>query len=85
MVMMTSYWAWFVDRPVVHLVIADSTDFLEEVRRLKVRWAVPPTEALPSRIARYPDRRLPRALVFEGEDPALGVTLYRVDPAAAAP
>jgi len=84
MVMTTSYWAWFVDRPVVHLVIADSTDFLEEVRRLKVRWAVLPTEALPPRIARYPDRRLPRALVVEGRDPVLGVTRYRVEPAGAA-
>ena len=85
MVVMTSYWAWFVDRPVVTLVIADSTQFLEEVRRLKVRWAVLPTEALPARIARYPDRRLPRALVVEGRDPALGVTVYRVDPGGAAP
>ncbi|HYM82290.1 MAG TPA: glycosyltransferase family 39 protein [Candidatus Limnocylindria bacterium] len=78
MVETTSYWAWFVDRPVVHLVIADSTRFLETVHRLKVRWAVLPTRLLPTLASHYPDHRLPAALVLDREDTARGVTLYRV-------
>jgi len=85
MVDRTSYWAWFTDRPAVHLVVADSTRFLETVRRLKVRWAALPTAMLPEYIAHYPDRRLPSILVEDHADAVRGVTVYRVaDPGAPA-
>jgi hypothetical protein len=85
MVDCTSYWAWFTDRHAVYVVVADSTRFLETVRRLKVRWAALPTALLPEYIAHYPDRRLPSILVEDHADSARGVTVYRVvDPGAPA-
>ena len=92
MVDCTSYWAWFTDRNAVHIVVADSTRFLESMRRLKVRWAVIPTALLPDLISHYPDRRLPSILVEDHVDSERGETIYRVvdpgappDPAAPGP
>jgi hypothetical protein len=80
MVMTTSTYAWFADRYTVHLVISDTPRFLETLRRLRVRLAVLPTARLAEFAARYEGGRLPAALVFEREEPKLGVTLFRVDP-----
>jgi len=78
----TSYWAYFSDRPAVHLVVADSARFVDTVRRLRVRWAILPTADLPELAAHYPDRRMPSVLVPERADARRGVTVYRVvDPA----
>jgi hypothetical protein len=79
MVMTTSLYAWFADRPTVHLVIADSTRFHETLRRLKVRMAVLPTGRLTEFAARFDGGRLPRELVFERNEPTLGVTVFRVE------
>src|SRR6185369_12132259 len=46
MVMTTSTYAWWADRPSVHLVISDRERFLATVRRLRVRLAVLPTDRL---------------------------------------
>ncbi|MEO5617190.1 MAG: phospholipid carrier-dependent glycosyltransferase [Candidatus Eisenbacteria bacterium] len=83
MVMTTSTYAWFADRPTVHLVIADRARFMATVRRLKVRMAVLPTARLAEFAARFEGGRLPEALVFERTEPALGVTVFRMvdDPA----
>ncbi len=78
MVVMTSYWAWFADRPAVHLVIADAPHFAEEVRRLKVRYAALPTSRLDEFAARYPGGRLPAALVPDHEDRRRDVTVFEV-------
>jgi hypothetical protein len=83
MVMTTSTYAWFADRPSVHLVISDSTRFADTVRRLKVRMAVLPTARLGEFAARFEGGRLPAVLVLERTEPELGVTVFRVtDPAA---
>lgn len=79
MVNTTSYFAWFADRPMAELVIADSARFVASVRRLKTRWAVLPQAMLPELAARYPDRRLPGALVFDRESTAPGYAVYRVE------
>ncbi|HTM57709.1 MAG TPA: hypothetical protein VL123_04780, partial [Candidatus Udaeobacter sp.] len=73
----TSYWAWFADRPAVHIVVADSARFQDIVRRLKVRWAAIPTGQIPELAAHYPERRLPSVLVFDHAD-AEGISLYRL-------
>jgi hypothetical protein len=78
MVNVTSYFAWFADRPMAELVIADSTRFVESVRRLKTRWAVLPDAMRPALAALYPDGRLPAALEFERASVAPGYTVYRV-------
>ena len=84
MVMTTSFYSWFADRPTVHLVIAGEPDFAATVRRLKVRMAVLPTDRLEQLAARYPGGHLPPELVFERSDPALGVTLFTLrEPAEA--
>jgi predicted membrane channel-forming protein YqfA (hemolysin III family) len=80
MVMTTSFYAWFADRPTVHLVIADSVGFHETLRRLKVRMAVLPTDRLAEFAAHYEGGRLPTELIFERNEPKLGVTVFRVDP-----
>jgi 4-amino-4-deoxy-L-arabinose transferase-like glycosyltransferase len=86
MVITTSFYSWFSDRPTVHLVIAGEPEFLATVRRLKVRLAVLPTSRLAQLAARYPGGRLPSMLVPERSDPALDVTLFSVrEPAGAAP
>jgi hypothetical protein len=87
MVITTSLYAWFADRPTVHLVISDTPRFLDTLRRLKVRLAVLPTASLAEYAARYEGARLPAALVFEREEPRLGVTVFRVEapPVAATP
>ncbi len=82
MVMTTSLYAWFADRPTVHLVIGDTSGFLDTVRRLRVRLACLPTDRLGEFAARYPGGRLPAALVFERTEPGLGVTVFRVEPPA---
>lgn len=78
MVVTTSFYSWFADRPTVHLVIADDEQFMETVRRLKVRWAALPISRLSEFAARYPGRRLPRALVLDHENPALDVSVFAV-------
>lgn len=83
MVMTTSTYAWWSDRPTVHLVISDRERFLATVRRLKVRLAVLPTDRLAEFAARYEGGRLPDAFRFERTEPALGVTLFRVEPDSA--
>ena len=83
MVMTTSTYAWFADRPTVHLVIADRARFMDTVRRLKVRLAVLPTARLPEFAARFEGGRLPEALVKERTEEALGVTVFRVEESAA--
>ncbi len=74
----TSYWAWFADRPAVHLPIADDARVEALARRLRVRWAALPTSRLAEFAAAYPDRRLPRALVPVRQDRARDVTLFAV-------
>ncbi len=80
MVMTTSTYAWWADRFTVHLVISDRARFLATLRRLKVRLAVLPTARLAEFAARFEGGRLPAALEFERNEPALGVTVFRVDP-----
>jgi hypothetical protein len=74
----TSYWSWFSQRPSVHLVIADEPRFNAVMRRLKVRWAALPTSRLAEFAARYPDRVLPRSLVFDHADSTRDVTVFAV-------
>jgi hypothetical protein len=76
--MTTSYWAWFADRPAVHLVIAEEVRFDAAMRRLKVRMAALPTSRLAELADRYPEGRLPAALVEERVDPARDLTVFRV-------
>ncbi len=83
MVVTTSYYSWFADRPMVHLVIADERSFMETVRRLRVRAAVLPTSRLAEFAARYPERRLPRALELDHANGALDVTVFTVREAPA--
>jgi len=78
MVVTTSFYSWFADRPTVHLVIADEAGFLATVRRLNVRLAALPTSRLEQFAARYPGGRLPSVLVFERSVPALDVTVFAV-------
>lgn len=78
MVLTTSSYAWFADRPTVHLVIADQARFEETLRRLKVRLAVLPTSQLDTFAARFPEHRLPRALVLHHRDPARNLTVFIV-------
>lgn len=77
--MTTSYWAWFADRPAVHLVIADEARFDAVMRRLKVRVAALPTSRLAELADRYPEGRLPSALVVDHVDAARDLTVFRVD------
>jgi hypothetical protein len=74
----TSYYAYWVDRPAVYLVIAEPPRFMNEVRRLKVRYAALPTSRLAEIAARYPGGRLPAALLFDHADAATDVTVFRV-------
>ena len=85
MVVTTSFWSWFADRPSVHLVIADDARFAEVVRRLKVRWAALPTSRIPTFAARYPNRQLPASLVVHHVDPKLDITVFQVRDAAEGP
>ena len=80
MAVTTSYFAWFTDRPTVHLVIADRERFLGEIRRLKVRYAAFPTSRLAEFAARYPGGRLPDVLVLDHEDPAHDISVFSVRP-----
>lgn len=83
MVVTTSFWSWFADRPSVHLVIADDARFAEVVHRLKVRWAALPTRRIPEFAARYPSGQLPAMLVMHHQDPQRDVTVFEVrEPAA---
>lgn len=76
--MITSYWAWTLDRPAVHLVIADEARFNATMRRLKVRMAALPTSRLAELADRYPEGRLPASLVEERSDAARDLTMFRV-------
>jgi dolichyl-phosphate-mannose-protein mannosyltransferase len=78
MVVTTSYYSWFADRPTVHLVIAGEEDFAATLWRLKVRVALLPTSRLDQFAARFPGGHLPPQLVFERSDPVLDVTLFSV-------
>jgi 4-amino-4-deoxy-L-arabinose transferase-like glycosyltransferase len=78
MVVTTSFWSWFVDRPSVHLVIAGDEAFAETVRRLRVRYAALPTSRLPEFAERYPGGHLPRILVVDHVDSLRDVTVFRV-------
>ena len=78
MVNITSYFAWFADRPMAELVVADSARFVERVRRLNTHFAVLPDAMLPALAAHYPGGRLPGALVFDHASAAPGYTVYRV-------
>jgi hypothetical protein len=78
MVNITSYFAWFADRPMAELVIADSSRFVASVRRLRTRWAVLPDAMRPTLAALYPEGRLPPALEFDHASAAGGYTVYRV-------
>jgi hypothetical protein len=74
----TSYWAWFSDRPAVHPVIADSVRFEAVLDRLHVRVAAFSDTALAQFIAHSPGRRLPSALIRVPEREVPGVHLFRV-------
>ncbi len=78
MVVTTSFYSWFADRPSVHLVIADEARFAETVRRLRVRYAALPTSRLAEFAERFPERRLPGILTVDHEDPARDVTVFEV-------
>jgi hypothetical protein len=78
MVLVTSFWAWYADRPAVHLVIADDPRLAEVFARLKVRYAALPTSRLPEFAAHYPGGRLPAALVVDHELPEYDFTVFRV-------
>lgn len=74
----TSYWAWFADRPAVHLVIDDEDRTREVLRRLRVRYAALPTSKLDTFAKRYPDGVLPDYLELLYEKPELDVSMFRV-------
>ncbi|HTM58318.1 MAG TPA: glycosyltransferase family 39 protein [Candidatus Udaeobacter sp.] len=77
---MTSYWAWFSDRPAVYPVVADEARFDEVMRRLRVRYAALPTSRLEEFASRYPGRRLPASLRRDHEDRERDVTVFEVKP-----
>jgi hypothetical protein len=79
MVDVTSYFAWFADRPMAELVVADSAHFADSVGRLRSRWAVLPDTELRSLAEHYPDHRLPKALVFDHAAAAPGYTVFRIE------
>jgi hypothetical protein len=83
MVVTTSTWSWFTQRPSVHLVIADDARMRETFDRLRVRYAALPTARLPEFAARYPGGRLPSAFEFDHVDSAHGVTLFAIRPETA--
>jgi len=87
MVLVTSFWAWYVDRPAVHLVIADDQRLNEVFTRLKVRYAALPTSRLAEFAGYYPGGRLPAALVVDHELSDYDFTVFRVviSPSAPAP
>ena len=76
----TAYWAWYADRPAVFPVVANRDRFEQVMRRLHVRVAALETARLDTLAARYPDRRLPKALIFERADRAHGITFFRIEP-----
>ena len=76
----TGYWAWYADRPAVFPIVADRDRFEQVMRRLHVRLAALETARIDTLAFRYPERRLPEALVFEREDPAHGITFFRIEP-----
>ena len=77
---MTSYWAWWSDRPAVYPVVADSARFTEVMRRLRVRYAALPTSRLAEFASRYPGGRLPAALKLDHEDRERDVTVFELRP-----
>jgi 4-amino-4-deoxy-L-arabinose transferase-like glycosyltransferase len=76
----TAYWAWYADRPAVFPVSSDRNRFEQVMRRLHVRIAALETARLDTLAARFPEHRLPEALVFERADAAHGMTFFRVEP-----
>ncbi|NOT33785.1 MAG: hypothetical protein HOP12_06390 [Candidatus Eisenbacteria bacterium] len=82
MVFTTSFYSWFADRPSHYVVVADDARFESRMQRYRVRYAILPTRELESLARRYPERRLPRALVPLRSDPETGVTVFRVEAAA---
>ena len=77
---MTSYWAWFSDRPVVYPVVTDEARFDAVTRRLRVRYAALPTSRLEEFASRYPGGRLPASLRRDHEDRERDVTVFEVRP-----
>ena len=78
MVLTTSWWSWYADRPTVHLVIADRERFAEVVKRLEVRYAALPTSQIAKLAAHYPEGRLPDLLVVDHVDSARDLTVFAV-------
>lgn len=78
MVVTTSLYSWFADRPTVHLVIADEARFDETLRRLHVRYAALPTSRLAAFAARFPEHRLPRALQLMHVDQSRDLSVFAV-------
>ena len=78
MALTTSFYAYWADRHAVFIVIADTPDFMDVVRRLHVRYAAFPTSQLDDLAARYPGGRLPPALVVDHADSTADVTVFRV-------
>lgn len=80
LVLTTSFFSWFSDRPTVHLVIASQDRFDEIMRRHHVRVAVLPTDRLDEYAARYPEGRLPTSLGRVADDAETGMTFFEVNP-----
>jgi hypothetical protein len=58
----TSYWAWWSDRPAVSPPLSEPGRVSAELARLRVRWAALRLSRLDTLAARFPERRLPREL-----------------------
>lgn len=78
----TSYWAWHVDRPAVHVIIASEDALAREIERLRVRWAALPAAKVDAYAARFPEGRLPDLFVPHHVNDAAGVIVYEVRPDA---
>jgi hypothetical protein len=78
MVNITSYWAWFTDRPAVHLVIDDDERTRDVLRRLRVRYAALPTSRLDEYAGRYPGGALPSYFELEYQNTELDVSIFRI-------
>jgi hypothetical protein len=74
----TSYWAWYADRPAVHVVIADDERLRTVLRRLHVRFAALPEGKIEAYAARYPAGRLPAWFVPHHRDTLTGVVVYEI-------
>lgn len=80
MVEVTSYWAWYSDRPVVLAVIGDDRKLREVARRYHVRAAAFTESFEREYVGRLPAARLPDWFVPWSEQPVPGVRFYDVKP-----